>query len=146
MTKKVIQYYQRKKTLVNYSLFGSAAFVISFISFAALEGLTDMDWAQANIIAWILATIFSYFTNRAYVFNSDHDRFLTEILEMTRFFLGRGFTLVSEQILLWVGIRLLGMESLIIKLIAQILVVVLNYIISKFLVFKRKNQTDPSKK
>ncbi len=103
-----------------------------------------MDWATANIVAWIAATIFSYYTNRSYVFNSHHEKFLPEAVEMARFFVGRGFTLIAEQLILWMGIQLLGMYALTVKLIAQIVVITLNYIISKFIVFRKKENKKAS--
>ncbi|MFT8325183.1 GtrA family protein [Oenococcus sicerae] len=124
--------------MTNYVIFGVSAFIISFLVFALLEQLTSLDWATANIIAWIAATIFGYYTNRSYVFHSHHEKFIAEAIEMARFFLGRGFTLIAEQLILWIGIRLLGIYALVVKLLAQIIVTILNYIISKFLVFKQK--------
>lgn len=143
MLEKAKRYYQRKRSVVNYIIFGVSAFFISFLVFALLEQLTPMDWATANIVAWIAATIFSYYTNRSYVFNSHHEKFLSEAIEMARFFVGRGFTLIAEQLILWIGIQLLGMYSLTVKLIAQIVVITLNYLISKFIVFRKKRSIAP---
>ncbi|WP_143795882.1 GtrA family protein, partial [Oenococcus oeni] len=63
---------------------------------------------------------------------------------MARFFVGRGFTLIAEQLILWIGIQLLGMYSLTVKLIAQIVVITLNYLISKFIVFRKKEKHSSS--
>ncbi|MHA5128902.1 GtrA family protein [Oenococcus oeni] len=144
MLEKAKRYYQRKRSVVNYIIFGVSAFFISFLVFALLEQLTPMDWATANIVAWIAATIFSYYTNRSYVFNSHHEKILSEAIEMARFFVGRGFTLIAEQLILWIGIQLLGMYSLTVKLIAQIVVITLNYLISKFIVFRKKEKHSSS--
>lgn len=144
MLEKARNYYRQKRSVVNYIIFGVSAFFISFFVFALLEQLTPMDWATANIVAWIAATIFSYYTNRSYVFNSHHEKFLPEAVEMARFFVGRGFTLIAEQLILWMGIQLLGMYALTVKLIAQIVVITLNYIISKFIVFRKKENKKAS--
>ncbi len=144
MLEKAKRYYQRKRSVVNYIIFGVSAFFISFLVFALLEQLTPMDWATANIVAWIAATIFSYYTNRSYVFNSHHEKFLSEAIEMARFFVGRGFTLIAEELILWIGIQLLGMYSLTVKLIAQIVLITLNYLISKFIVFRKKEKHSSS--
>lgn len=137
MSNKVNRLAANDRPALNYILFGFCAFIINFLAFSLIENLTLIDWADANLLAWILATVFSYYTNRAYVFRTFHKSFIKELNEMTRFFLGRGVSLIIEQLILWFGFTFCDSSLLLIKLTAQIFAVILNYLISKFLVFKK---------
>ena len=91
----------------------------------------------ANVMSWVLAVLFAFATNRVGISGTntyDH-RILKQMLS---FFGGRVVTLVIEEIILLVFITWLGFNSMVVKVIAQVIVIVLNYVISKFWIFKDK--------
>ena len=96
-----------------------------------------MDPMIANIFSWILAVLFAYITNRIWVFDSNAEDMNGILKEMVSFFGGRVATLLMEEVILYVGIKLLSMNSIGVKVSAQILVLIGNYLISKLFVFKK---------
>ena len=89
----------------------------------------------ANVIAWTIAVIFAYVTNRVIVFRSKDDKVLKEGI---KFFLGRIFTLLLELALMALMVSVIRMNDKIAKIICQLVIIVGNYIISKIFVFKNK--------
>ena len=89
----------------------------------------------ANVIAWTLAVIFAYVTNRIIVFRSKNENVVNEGV---KFFLGRIFTLLLELALMALMVSVLHINDKIAKIICQVIIIVGNYVISKIFVFKNK--------
>ncbi len=92
----------------------------------------------ANVMSWVLAVLFAFATNRVWVFQAPTHTITEFLKQMLSFFGGRVVTLVIEEIILLVFITWLGFNSMVVKVIAQVIVIVLNYVISKFLFFQKK--------
>ena len=90
----------------------------------------------ANVFCWIACVLFQFFTNRIWVFDGRTETLLALTKQMAAFFGGRIFTLVIEEAILAVFITWLRLNSIAVKIVAQIVVIVMNYIISKKMVFK----------
>ncbi len=131
------------KEILLYLLFGGLAFVVSIGSYLFFELICKLDPLIANIFSFILAVLFSFFTNRIWVFSAKTNTAKEFFSQFFSFFGGRIATGLLEEGLLAVFVTLLGFPGWLIKILAQILVIILNYIISKLLVFRssRKNQT-----
>ena len=96
----------------------------------------------ANIISWIVCVIFAYLTNRTWVFESKATGLKQLGKECLSFAAGRLATLGLEELMLWIGIDLLHMNNVVVKIIAQVAVVVGNYVISKWIVFRHSARTN----
>lgn len=96
-----------------------------------------MNELIADIFSWIIAVLFAFVTNKIWVFQSKNDTILAFVREAVAFFAGRVATLVVEEVILFVFITMLQWNSLGVKIAAQVIVIVLNYVISKLLVFKK---------
>lgn len=129
-------FYKKYKEVLLYLFFGGLTTVISIGSYAFFDISMHMDPMVANIFSWILAVLFAYVTNRIWVFDSNAEDMKGIIQEMVSFFSGRVATLLMEEVILYVGIKLLSMNSIGVKVAAQIFVLVGNYLISKLFVFK----------
>ena len=125
----------RYREVILYLFFGGLTTVVSIGSFAVLVKVFHMDALAANVVSWILAVSFAYVTNRTWVFSSDRRDPSGIMKEILTFFGGRIGTLLMEELILYVGISLLGVDAVLIKTAAQAAVVIGNYIISKFFVF-----------
>ena len=136
---KIIKLFQKYREPLLYLIFGGLTTIVSIVSYAACERILGMDPLVANIISWILAVSFAYVTNRKWVFESRAVGTGPVLREIVSFFGGRLATLGLEEVMLWVGIRLMGLDSLLVKLIAQIAVILSNYVISKVFVFRKKS-------
>ena len=131
------KYYLKYKEIINYLIIGALTTVISLIVYYALV-LTILDPGKslelqiANVVSWIFAVLFAYFTNRKYVFESKNKGYG----EMIKFFLSRISTLLIDMLLMYIFVSCLKFNDKIMKVIVQIIVIVLNYVLSKFIVFK----------
>ncbi len=131
-------FYKKHKEILLYLFFGGCAFIISIGSYAIANVVLGIHELVANIISWILAVLFAFFTNRSWVFNGDTHSAKEFAVQLINFVAGRLVTLGVEELMLFVFITLFHFNSILIKVIAQIVVILLNYIISKFWVFKKK--------
>lgn len=121
-----------------YILFGGLAFILNLVLYALLAEQLHINVLITNIICWVICVLFQFFTNRTWVFDGRVDSTIQFLKQMGSFFGGRLFTLVLEEVILAVFISWLGFNGMVIKLIAQLVVIVLNYIISKLVVLKKK--------
>ena len=131
-TKELIIKY---KELISYLFFGGCSFLLNVGTFALFNKACHLNEHIANIISWIITIIFVYITNKLWVFESNAKNYKEISLEFLKFVLGRVFTLLLEEAIIFIFITKLQYNSIVIKVIAQIVVIVSNYIISKLLVF-----------
>ena len=101
-----------------------------------------MNVLLANAVSWVAAVTFAYVTNRTWVFTQKACGLSGVLGEMGRFFAGRLATLGMEEVILWLFVEQLHFDSMAVKLVAQVLVVLANYVISKLLVFRKGDKTD----
>lgn len=102
-----------------------------------INQITELDELVNNVICWIVCVIFQFFTNRTWVFNKCVNTLDEFLKQMVSFISGRIITLFIEELILAMFIYRFGFNLIIIKIIAQIIVIILNYIISKTVVFKK---------
>ena len=101
-----------------YVIFGALTTVVSIVSYIIFLKLLNDNALLANVISWIFAVSFAYITNRIWVFQSRNHGFREILKEIVSFFLGRVATLLLEEVILYVGINMLGIDKILIKLIA----------------------------
>ena len=130
--------YEKYKDLIPYAFFGvctTAVNVVSYWIFARLLGCPVMF---STIVAWILAVLFAYVTNRKWVFHSEAEGSKEILKEMVSFFLCRLATGVLDWLCMFVFVDLLHWNDVLIKFLANVLVIILNYVASKLVIFRRK--------
>lgn len=136
------------KQVILYIVFGLLTTAVNIIVSYILKALFHIESNLASTIGIICSILFAYFTNRKWVFNSDAHEAKEKWLEFFKFILGRAFTMVIEI----VGVLLLNdvihsfyntfgdnIAFLINKCIITIIVIILNFFISKFFAFKKEN-------
>lgn len=131
-------FYVAHKEVLLYLFFGGLTTLISIVSFAAFYDKFGFNEHLANVSSWVLAVAFAFWTNRTWVFKGttggDGVSFLKEI---TGFYGGRVLTLIVEEIIVFAFISLMRLPALYVKLSGQVVVLVLNYLVSKFWVFRK---------
>lgn len=133
--------YIKYKEIINYLIFGVLTTVVSLLTyyllvFTIIDPNKSLELQIANIISWITCVTFAYITNRKYVFNSKDKNIKNEII---KFYTSRLSTLFIDMLIMFIFVTILHFNDKIIKIIVQIVIIVLNYILSKLLVFKNKN-------
>ncbi|MBJ7671745.1 GtrA family protein [Weissella confusa] len=127
--------FEKYKALILYGIFGVTTTIINVVSYALLLFI-GINVQIAVVVSWSLAVIVAYFTNRVWVFNSGAVTKLELLREFISFMLARLATLVVEMVIIWFGVQLLNQDPIVWKIIDNIVVIILNYIISKLIVFK----------
>jgi len=129
-------FYKKHKEVLMYLFFGGLAFFLNVVLFAVIDTFGVNELIN-NIVCWGICVLFQFFTNRTWVFDGHVNNSREFIKQLGSFVSGRVSTLIIEEVILAVFITWLGMNAVVIKLIAQVVVIVLNYIISKLIVFKK---------
>ncbi len=127
------------KEVILYVIFGVLTTVINLGSFYVLNKFFNINENIANVIAIILAVLFAYITNKDLVFHSEAKGFKEKFKEFAKFISGRIVTMIIE----WGGcalLFLLPIPNMISKLFMTVIVVILNFFISKFFAFKKKKK------
>lgn len=135
--KKLIKKFMTKEVIL-YVIFGILTTIVNIGASYLLEGTFHINGAIASAIGIILAVLFAYFTNRKMVFNSSATTFKEKIEEFGKFILGRAFTMIVEEggVILLYNVMHLPFQP--VKLALTVIVVILNFFISKFFAFKNK--------
>ena len=137
---KIKEMYLKYKEIINYLIFGVLTTVVSLgvyyicvYTFLNPENVVQLQ--IANIISWVAGVAFAYVTNRKFVFESKEEN---KLKEAGKFVTSRITTLLMDMAIMFIGVTLCKFNDKIIKLISQVVVIVMNYLLSKILVFKKK--------
>ena len=130
--------WKRYRDIFLYLFFGGMTTAVNYAVYLPCYNLLGWSGASSNIVAWIAAVIFAFVTNKPFVFGS-HD-WSPKVLwpELTKFVGCRVGSGLLETAIIFVAVDCLDGNGNIWKLITAVLVIILNYIGSKFLVFKDK--------
>lgn len=124
------------KEIILYVIFGVLTTIVNFSVFYLLT-LVGLNENFSNVISIILAVLFAYFTNRKFVFNSKASTFNEKIKEFYKFILGRAFTMLVEVVGFYLLFNIFGIEKFISKILISIIIIILNFFVSKFFAFKK---------
>ena len=128
---------KKYKSILSYLLFGVLTTAVNFLVYFPMFNWLRMSALLSNIIAWAAAVFFAFFTNKPFVFNS-HDWSAKTVMDEALKFIGcRLGSGIFETVTLWLLVDVLAWNGNLIKVIVSIFIVVLNYIFSKWIVFKR---------
>ncbi len=138
--KKIKELLKKYEEIIRYLIIGVLTTVVSLLtyyllSYTVLDPKVTLQLQITNIISWIASVTFAYFTNRKYVFKVQEQK---NLKEASKFYVSRLTTLVLDMLLMQIFVIKLKFNDKIIKLIVQVIIIVLNYVLSKFLVFKSK--------
>lgn len=137
---KIKEMYLKYKEIISYLIFGVLTTVVSLgvyyicvYTFLNPENVVQLQ--IANIISWVAGVAFAYVTNRKFVFESKEEN---KLKEAGKFVTSRITTLLMDMAIMFIGVTLCKFNDKIIKLISQVVVIVMNYLLSKIIVFKKK--------
>lgn len=124
--------------VLRYIFFGGCTTLVNLACYYVLRLTTSINMNIANTISIIVAILFAYFVNSRFVFQSEAQDFSQRFKEFAKFVGARLSTMVIEVGGVWFMAEVIHMNDLIAKFIIQFVILVLNYIFSKFLVFTKK--------
>lgn len=137
MMQKIRSLLEKYWDVVTYLFFGVLTTVVNYVVYLPVYNLLGLTAAVSNAIAWVVAVAFAYLTNKPFVFRSHDWSAKTVVPELTKFVGCRLASGVMETVILFVTVDLLGWNGNLWKLVTSVLVVILNYLASKLLVFKK---------
>lgn len=140
--KKLEPFYAKNKEMLLYLFFGACTTLINWGSYYFCYSIKEIPNVISTIIAWILSVAFAFITNKIWVFDSKTFAFKTLIYEIWTFTAARLITGILDVGIMYIAVDVLKqdskLQSAIWKLLSNIIVIILNYIISKLIVFRKK--------
>ncbi len=127
------------KSTISYLIFGLLTTVVNIVTYAFLASFLNVDYKLATTVAWILSILFAFITNKLFVFNSKEITFVLMVKELVNFVIFRLLSLLVDIIIMFIIIDLLLWNDLFAKVIANGVVVVMNYFTSKNITFKKNS-------
>jgi len=124
------------REIIMYLIFGVLTTLVNLVAYFMFVNMLKIEENLSNIIAIILAILFAYVTNTFIVFRTKRNTIKERIIEFFKFIFGRIFTMIFEIVGFFVMFNLLGINDIITKPVITILVVIMNYFISKYFAFK----------
>ena len=141
---KIADFYEEHKQGMRYLIFGALAtlvnIVVAALTYYVIFAKLSEEWKVnlSTIIAIIAAWIFAYLTNKLYVFDSKTNSFQELAKEIISFIGCRTLTAIIEIIIMNVFVTNLQFNYMLMKIIANIIVIILNFVFSKLLIFKNE--------
>lgn len=126
------------KGIIFYGIFGVLTTVINIASYALCYSVLGIANVPSNVIAWILAVLFAFITNKLYVFDSKSMDGKTVISELIKFMAARLATGGIDLLIMYIGVDIMQGPAVVLKVISNVIVIILNYILSKLIVFRNK--------
>lgn len=129
------------REVISYLIFGVLTTIVSYFTFWLFgEGVCHMHYALSNTLSWFCAVIFAFITNKLFVFESKDWNLKLVIKEIITFGSARVFSFLFETGFIALAVEIFHMDEMIAKIIASVFVVIMNYFLSKFWIFKKKEQ------
>lgn len=135
--KKVRELIEKYWDILSYLFFGVLTTVVNYLVYLPCFNYLGLSAAVSNGISWVAAVAFAYLTNKPFVFKSMDWSMKTVIPELTKFVGCRVASGVGETLILFLAVDLMGWNGNLWKLVTSVLVVIVNYVASKLVVFRK---------
>lgn len=129
--------YNKYKELILYVIVGGATTVVAFVTLYLFEHVLSIRLEIANVLSWVCAVSFSFVLNKLVVFESKEKDFKKTLKELGGFVSARLASLLVDEAIMILGVRVFGINTYIVKCISEVFVVIINYFFSKFVIFKK---------
>ena len=130
--------FAKYKQTILYLIFGVLSTIVNILTYTFCTRNLNIEFLISNWIAWIVAVLFAYITNKFFVFESKKINIKFLIKELSSFVSCRLLSGIIEMILMYTMISLMSLNDFIVNIITNVVVVILNFIFSKLIIFKNK--------
>lgn len=134
---KILKLYRKYKEILLYLVFGVLTTVVSISSYYFCSEFLNLHYLVSNIISWVLAVAFAYFTNRVWVFESKSKGLSAILKEIFTFVNCRLLSGVIDMATMFILVEAININDMYAKVFTQVIVVILNYVFSKLIIFKK---------
>ena len=139
----MVELIKKYKEIIVYLIFGVLTTLLNLGCFALCFGVLNIPNVPSNIIAWIVAVVFAFITNKLFVFESRSFEGKVLLREFIEFISARLATGILEIAIMFVSVDVLKGNAYIFKFITIVIVTVLNYVFSKVIIFKKVRKEEP---
>lgn len=126
----------KKREIFYYIVFGILTTLVNIVSYYIFTKILNIDYRISTTIAWFFSIVFAYFTNKVFVFKSREMDILTLTKEFSLFIFYRVLSYLMDLGLMVFLVEWFNVNDLIAKIFSNILVVILNYIFSRYFIFR----------
>lgn len=138
--KKFYLFLKKHEEIISYLFFGGLTTVVNYLVYLPLYNLLDFSGAASNAAAWVVSVAFAFVTNKPFVFKSRDWSARIVIPELTKFVTCRLGSGLLETVAIFLTVDCLRWNGNLMKILTSVLVVVLNYVASKLLIFKKSGK------
>jgi len=127
---------KKYKELILYGIFGVLTTIVNILVYYICANILTIHYLISTVIAWLISVLFAYTTNRKFVFESKNKNIIKEIISFFSFRILSGFIDVA---IMYAFVDIFKWNDLIVKILANVIVIILNYIFSKLFIFKKES-------
>ena len=135
--KLIIKLMKKYKSLISYGIFGVLTTIVNLVVYHLCYYQVGIGNTVSNVIAWILAVAFAYFTNKIWVFESKSWSWKVLRREVAAFVSCRIATGIMDIVIMFICVDIIGWHAMLMKVVSNVLVIILNYIFSKLIIFRK---------
>lgn len=128
---------RRHREIVSYVFWGVMTTAVNYVSYLLLTEGLRIHYLAGTVVAWVLSVLFAYFVNKLFVFQSRDWAWRVALRELWQMVASRLFSLGLELAIMWLFVDTLRCPHTLVKLCANVVVVAVNYVLSKFIIFKK---------
>ena len=144
MKDKIIDLYKKYKEIINYLIFGVLSMAVNFGLYFILTRVLHLEEILSSGISWFITVLFVYITNKMFVFEKTNKGILVELIS---FYISRIVTgILCDICIFTLFFKVMKINDFISKILVQIFTVILNYVFSKFVIFRKKEKTENEEK
>lgn len=134
------------KGFIFYAFFGVCTTLINMGTYYLLYNVASFHNVVSTVIAWFVAIVFAFITNKLFVFDSKSFKMKVFLYELVSFFLSRLATGVLDVVIMYVAVDVLSLNEMLFKLLSNVIVIIINYILSKLVIFRKNGKNKEGEK
>ncbi len=137
--------FEKDRNVISYGVFGILTTAVNIAVYWLMAHPVGLKTVPSTVTAWVAAVLFAYVTNRKWVFHSEAHTWKEIRREIASFFVSRLSTGVLDWVCMLLFVDFLWFNDVKVKVLVNVMVIILNYIISKRIVFRSKNHVSIQK-
>lgn len=136
--KMIIELLKKYRSFILYAVFGVFTTVVNLVVYHLCYYEAGMSNLLSNVFAWVMAVTFAYLTNKSWVFESRSWSWSVIRVEVPAFVSCRLATGIMDLAIMYISVDILGWHAMLMKFLSNVLVILLNYVFSKLVIFKKR--------
>lgn len=136
---KIRELYCKYRQLILYVLFGAGTTAVDFSVYWLCYDVLRIENVLSTAVALVLSILFAFVTNRTWVFENDAKGAKAFFVQMAEFYGCRLLSSLITLVTMWWTVDVMHWNGLVMKLLVNVVVIIFNYVASKFVIFKKRD-------